>query len=126
MKFKIGPYLWSVVVMALALALSLFVATHEKVFAEEQQIVSPDVSLWPVLLYFFGVVAVVAIILFIIPLKKLRLFFRILFAFMFAWGIFIVSYFFMPRPLRLMPWQLSPASSGCSGQKSGCMIFSCW
>jgi presenilin-like A22 family membrane protease len=95
MKFKIGPYLWSVLVMVLALALSLFVATHEKVFAEEQQIVSPDVSLWPVLLYFFGVVAVVAIILFIIPLKKIRLLFRLLFAFMFAWGIFIVSYLFM-------------------------------
>jgi len=84
--------------MALALALSLFVATHEKVFAEEQQIVSPDVSLWPVLLYFFGVVAVVAIILFIIPLKKIRLLFRLLFAFMFAWGLFIVSFFFMPDP----------------------------
>jgi presenilin-like A22 family membrane protease len=98
MKLKIGPYLWSGIVMALALALSLFVATHEKTFAAEQQIVSPDVSLWPVVLYFFGVVAVVSIILFIIPLSRLRLFFRILFAFMFAWGVFIATYFFVPTP----------------------------
>jgi presenilin-like A22 family membrane protease len=98
MKFKIGPYLWSVSVMAAALALSLFVAIHEKTFAEEQQIISPDVSLWPILIYFFGVVAVVAIILFIIPLNKLRYVFKILFAFMFAWGVFIVTYFFIPDP----------------------------
>ncbi|MHB8104096.1 MAG: presenilin family intramembrane aspartyl protease [Dehalococcoidales bacterium] len=98
MKFKIGPYLWSVGVLALALVLSLFVATHEKTFAVEQQIVSPDVSLWPVLLYFFGVVAVVTLILFFIPLSKLRLLFRVLFAFMFAWGVFIVTYFFVPDP----------------------------
>ena len=98
MKFRIGPYLWSVAVMAVALAFSLFVATYVKVFMEEQQMPSPDVSLWPILVYFFAVVAVVAIILFIIPLSKLRLFFRILFAFMFAWGVFIVTYFLVPDP----------------------------
>jgi presenilin-like A22 family membrane protease len=96
MKFRIGPYLWSVGIMAAALALSLFVATYGKTFVAEQQIPSPDVSLWPILVYFFAVVAVIAIILFIIPLNKLRLFFRILFAFMFAWGVFIASYLFMP------------------------------
>ncbi len=84
--------------MAVALALSLFIATYEKVFVEEQQIVSPDVSLWPILLYFFGVVVVVVVILFFIPLNKLRFFFRILFALMFAWGVFIVTIFFMPDP----------------------------
>ena len=82
--------------MAAALAFSLFVATYGKTFVAEQQIPSPDVSLWPILVYFFAVVTVVAVILFIIPLNKLRLFFRILFAFMFAWGVFIASYLFMP------------------------------
>lgn len=98
MKFRIGPYLWSVGIMAAALAFSLFVATNEKTFFEEQQFISPDISLWPILVYFFAVVAVVAIILFIIPLNKLKWFFRILFAFMFTWGVFIVSYLFMPDP----------------------------
>jgi presenilin-like A22 family membrane protease len=98
MKFRIGPYLWSVSIMAAALALSLYVAVQEKVFAEVNEIISPDVSLWPVLLYFFGVVVVIALVLFFIPLNKLKYFFKILFALMFAWGVFIVSYFFMPDP----------------------------
>jgi presenilin-like A22 family membrane protease len=98
MKFKFSPYLWSALALGLSLALSLFVAIHEKSFAEVHEIESPDVSLGPITAYFFGVVAVMAIILFIIPLDKLRLFFRILFALMFAWGAFIVSYFFMPDP----------------------------
>jgi presenilin-like A22 family membrane protease len=95
---KFSPYLWSALVMAAALALSLVLAVHEKTFAAEQQIASPDVSLGPVVLYFFGVVAVISIVLFVIPMSKLRIFFRILFAFMFAWGIFIAAYFFMPDP----------------------------
>lgn len=84
--------------MAAALAFSLFVATNEKSFFEEQQFVSPDISLWPILVYFFAVVAVMAIILFIIPLSKLRLVFRILFALMFAWGVYMVSFLFIPDP----------------------------
>jgi presenilin-like A22 family membrane protease len=98
MKSKIGPYVWSALVMCLSLALSLFVAVREKRFTEEQQISSPDVSLWPIVAYFFGAVVVISVILFIIPLDKLRIFFRILFALMFAWGVFIVSYFFIPDP----------------------------
>jgi presenilin-like A22 family membrane protease len=96
MKFRIGPYIWSVSIMAAALAFSLFIAIQGKSFVEQQQMPSPDVSLWPILVYFFAVVVVVAIILFIIPLDKLRWFFRILFAAMFAWGVFIISYLFLP------------------------------
>jgi presenilin-like A22 family membrane protease len=98
MKFKLGPYLWSCLFMVLTLALSLFVAVHEKTFVETNQIVSPDVSLGPVVAYFFGVVAVIALILFVIPLSKLRFFFRILFTLMFAWGIFIVTGLLLPAP----------------------------
>ncbi len=76
--------------MVLALALTLYVATREKLFFEENQVVSPDISLGPVTAYFFGVVAVMGLILFIIPLSKLRWIFRALFTLMFAWGVFIV------------------------------------
>jgi presenilin-like A22 family membrane protease len=38
----------------------------------------------------------VSLILFFIPLSKLKIFFRLLFAFMFAWGVFIVSYLLIP------------------------------
>ena len=83
--------------MALSLALSLFVAIQEKKFLEANQIVSPDVSLGPVIIYFFSVVAVMALVLFFIPLKRLRLVFRILFTLMFAWGIFIVAALLLPE-----------------------------
>jgi presenilin-like A22 family membrane protease len=91
MKSKISPYLWSGLIMALSLTLSLYVAIQEKKFLETNQIVSPDVSLGPIIIYFFSVVAVMALVLFFIPLKRLRLVFRILFTLMFAWGIFIVA-----------------------------------
>jgi presenilin-like A22 family membrane protease len=96
MKLKLSPFLWSGLVMLLALALSLYVASLEKLFFEVNQIVSPDVSLGPVTLYFFGVVAVLALILFVIPLGRLRLVFRVLFALMFGWGVFIVAALMLP------------------------------
>ena len=82
--------------MVLALALTFYVASREKLFLEANQIVSPDISLGPVIAYFFGVVVVLALVLFIIPLSKLRLIFRVLFALMFAWGVFIVIALILP------------------------------
>ena len=96
MKSKLSPFLWSGLAMVLALTLALYVAIREKLFFEANQIVSPDISLAPVIAYFFGVVVVLALILFIIPLSKLRLVFRILFTLMFAWGIFIVIALILP------------------------------
>ena len=82
--------------MVLSLTLALYMAIREKLFIEANQIVSPDISLGPVIAYFFGVVVVLAVILFIIPLSKLRLVFRILFTLMFAWGIFIFAALILP------------------------------
>lgn len=83
--------------MASSLALALYVAIQEKAFLEANQIVSPDVSLGPLIIYFFSVVLVMALVLFFIPLKRLRLVFRILFTLMFAWGIFIVAALLLPE-----------------------------
>jgi presenilin-like A22 family membrane protease len=96
MKVKFSPFLWSGLVMVLALALTLYVAFREKLFLETNQIISPNVSLGLVVAYFFGVVVVLALILFIIPLSKLRLVFRLLFTLMFAWGVFIVVALILP------------------------------
>ncbi len=84
--------------MAAALALTLYVAVRERLFFTENEIISPDVSLAPVTLYFFGVVAVMAIVLFFIPLKWLKYFFKILFALMFAWGVFWLVFIRLPAP----------------------------
>lgn len=53
-------------------------------------------SLGAILIYFFAVVLVLAVVLFIIPLSALKIMFRALFAFLFSWGIFIVQVFWMP------------------------------
>lgn len=82
--------------MVLALALTLYVAYQEKLFTEIHQIVSPDISLGPIIAYFFGVVVLLGVILFIIPLSKLKLVFRVLFALMFGWGVFIVIALTLP------------------------------
>ena len=50
------------------------------------------------LAYFFGAVATLGVILFRIPISKLRTALRILFAFLFSWGAFIVFGLFLPVP----------------------------
>jgi len=77
--------------MVLALTLTFYVAGLERVFFEENQFASPDVSLGPIIAYFFGVVVLLALVLFFIPLRWLRLVFRVLFALMFGYGVFIVT-----------------------------------
>ena len=76
--------------MVLALALTLSVAPQGQTYFEEPGFTSPDVSLGPIIGYFFGVVVIMAIILFLIPLSALRVVFRVLFSLMFAWGVFII------------------------------------
>jgi presenilin-like A22 family membrane protease len=97
-KSKLSPFLWSGLVMVLALALALYVASLEKPFFAANQFTSPNYSLGPIIAYFFGVVVLIALVLFIIPLSRLRLVFRVLFALMFGWGVFIVTYLVMPLP----------------------------
>ncbi len=53
-------------------------------------------SLGPILIYFFAVVIVLGIVLFLIPMSALRNVLRIIFAFLFAWGIFIALVFWVP------------------------------
>ncbi len=87
--------------MVLALALTLSVAPRGQTYFEEQGFTSPDVSLGPIVGYFFGVVIVMAVVLFFIPLSALRVVFRVLFSLMFAWGVLIVTGFTMPMALGI-------------------------
>src|SRR4030042_45454 len=96
MKLRLSPYLWSALVMVLSLALSLFVASLNKPSLVSGQIPYQNTPLWLIITYFFIAVAVIAVVLFVIPLSKLKLVFRVIFAIMFAWGIFIVTYFKLP------------------------------
>lgn len=96
MKTKIAPFFWGGVVLLAAQALTLVIAFREKLYFSTNEISSPDVSLWPLLVYFFGVVAVMGLVLFLIPARKLRIVFRVIFALMIGWGIFIVTAFTLP------------------------------
>jgi len=94
MKSRLSPILWSVLALAASLVLALYVAAREKAFLVANQDVMPHVStgsLGPVALYFFGVVVVMAIVLFFIPLRWLKYVFKILFTLMFAWGVLVVT-----------------------------------
>jgi len=82
--------------MVLSLALTFYVAARERVFFEENQVISPDISLGPVIAYFFGVVVVLALVLFFIPMRWLRQVFRAIFALMFGWGVLIVAGLTLP------------------------------
>ena len=83
--------------MVLALALALGTSRRGEVYFQEHDFASPDVSLGPIVAYFFGVVIVIGLILYFIPLGKLRLVFRVLFALMFGWGVLIVTMFSLPE-----------------------------
>jgi presenilin-like A22 family membrane protease len=98
MKSKLSPFLWSGLTIVLGLALTLAVAPRQKEYVEVNEITPPSVSAGPGIAYFFGVVAVMALVLFIIPLSKLKLVFRLLFALMFAWGVFIMTFLTLPYP----------------------------
>jgi presenilin-like A22 family membrane protease len=96
MKNKLSPYLWSGLVMVLAMALSLWVASFNKPSLVSGGIPYQSSSLSFILIYFFVAVVVIAVVLFIIPLRFLKYVFRIVLAFMFGWGVFIVTFFKLP------------------------------
>ncbi len=75
--------------MIISQAFTLYVAFREKHFVETYHITSPDISLGIPLLYFVGAVVLLGAILFLVPIDKLRIVFRVMFMFLFAWGTFI-------------------------------------
>jgi presenilin-like A22 family membrane protease len=101
MKSKIITILWSVLVMAAALALTLLTAYRNKIFLLANQDVIPSFttgSVAPVTLYFLGVVVVMAVVLFFFPLKWLKYVFKALFTLMYAWGVLVIADLNSPSP----------------------------
>ena len=58
--------------------------------------VPPTSSIGFILVYFAALIVVVGLILFFIPLSALKYLFRIIFAFLFSWGVFILCVFWLP------------------------------
>jgi len=96
MKSRLNPFIWGGLTLIAGLALTLNVAPRQQQYIDDHGIVTPSVSSGFGIAYFLGAVAVMALVLFLIPLDKLKLVFKFLFALMFAWGVFIMAFLTLP------------------------------
>lgn len=95
---KLHPALAGSLILVVCQALTFYVAFQVQRFLEVSQIVPPQVSLKLPLLYFFVMVLLLGVILFLIPVSKLRLVFRIIFALIYSWGVFVALALSLPVP----------------------------
>jgi presenilin-like A22 family membrane protease len=117
-----NPVYWSILIFIAAQILTFVVILRENTFLEENQIYFPTqpsqtVALWPenvttpsgevvqtpvystlgpILIYFFAVVIVLGVVLFLIPVKALKLVLRSLFACLFGWALFVILVLWLP------------------------------
>ena len=122
------PVYWGIIIFIIAEALTLGVVAREDIFLEANNIYVPSqpsqaVSLWPetvmspsgevtqtpvysslgpILIYFFAVVIIMGVALFLIPISALKSVFRVLFAFLFSWGVFIILIFWLPLAVTII------------------------
>ena len=90
-KISLEPMLWSSLMYLLGLVfLFYYLYPRVKAYIESNQIAVPEVSLGPILAYFFGVVVVLGVVLFFIPVSKLKFVLRVLFAILYGWGMVII------------------------------------
>lgn len=99
---KLRPALAGSLILVVCQALTFYAAIQVQHFLEASQIVPPQVSLKLPLLYFFVVVLLLGVILFLIPVSKLRLIFRILFTLLYSWGVFIALALSLPFPAAII------------------------
>lgn len=119
---KLSPAYWGALIFIAAQAITFGVISRESVFLRVNKIyITPQppstISIWPttpppappgqtaapavgslgpILIYFFAVVVVLGIVLFLVPISALKYILRIMFAFLFTWGIFIILVFWLP------------------------------
>jgi presenilin-like A22 family membrane protease len=112
---RLEPMFWACLLYIMALVLLFLYFPSEQQYTSEiisQGSVLPQYSLPPILIYFFGVIAIMGIILFLVPAAKLRLILRVLFAFFYGWGLFIIMYLILPAHLPLPLCGLLAAAAG--------------
>lgn len=101
-----APVFYSCILLVISQVLTLALIPHEQTFVEVTNFSSPQAGLEIPLIYFFAAVIVIGLILFFIPVTKLRLILVIVFALVFAWGIFIllslISPVYISAPIALL------------------------
>jgi len=101
-RSKFDVFWWSGLLFVVSLALTFYIANIQKKYLEANQITLPQVSPEVPLAYFFGVVILFGIILFFIPVSKLKIALRAMFAFLYAWGMFIAFVLILPFPAAVI------------------------
>jgi presenilin-like A22 family membrane protease len=105
-RTSLEPVLWSLLIYLFGLVL-LFIYFPKlqtyvgEVFGSTEAV--PQYPILPILLYFFGVVIVMGVVLFLIPVSKLRLVLKIVFAVFYAWGLFVLLSLMLPFHLAFIP-----------------------
>ena len=125
---KLNPVYWGIILFVIAQILTLLLASRIDPFLADNNIYVPSqppetVSWWPgqttlpsgevteipaysslgpVLIYIFAVTAVLGLVLSLIPFSALRFVIRLLFAFLFGWGAFIVFVFYLPLAFAIV------------------------
>jgi presenilin-like A22 family membrane protease len=100
-RTSLEPVFWSCLIYILGLVIVFLHFKPQKTYIESQPFTLPEFSLLPVLGYFFGVVIVMGVVLLLIPVSRIKFVLRLLFAFFYAWGIFILLGPVAPVPLSI-------------------------
>jgi presenilin-like A22 family membrane protease len=100
-RTSLEPVLWACLLYVLGLVLAFLYVSPEKTYVESQPFTVPEFSLLPIVGYFLGVVIVMGVVLWLIPVARLKLALRVLFGFFYAWGIFILLGLMLPAPLAI-------------------------
>ena len=95
-KASAHPFVGSGLILIISQVLVFFLAFQEMHFLESQQITPPEISVELPLIYFFVAVAVVGVILFLVPRLALKVVLKIIFLFLFGWGMFVALGFSLP------------------------------
>ena len=119
---RLRPIFWSILIFILAQGLTFLVVPHEDVFLTKNNLSLPTqppeaITIWPgmitspsgevtqtpaasslgpILIYFFAIIVVLGIVLFSIPVSALKTVFKLIFAFLFCWSIFVISILWLP------------------------------
>jgi len=95
-KASAHPFVGSGLILIVSQVLVFFLAFREKYFLESQEITLPEIPVGFPLIYFFVAVAVIGVILFLVPRLALKVVLKIIFLFLFGWGMFVALGFSLP------------------------------
>ncbi len=101
-RAQLEPVLWSSLIFVISQALAFYFVFQARAFLIGNNIAAPEVPLQLPLLYFFGVVVLLGVVLLLIPMSRLRIFLRIMFAFLYCYGLFILIGLSLPVPVAVI------------------------